>query len=102
MRILIQERNPEEFIRLLSGLQDARHAKYGSSVKLLEPNLKNSAGGLRDLHTVLWLLYGTGYCDIPDHIDKTTAISTLPFSRKLRRLCSTQNCRTRDRDTHPE
>jgi len=80
MRILIQERNPEEFIRLLSGLQDARHAKYGSSVKLLEPNLKNSAGGLRDLHTVLWLLYGTGYCDIPDHIDKTTAISTLLFS----------------------
>ena len=50
MRILIQERNPEDFIRLLSGIQDTRHTKYGSSVKLLEPNLKNSAGGLRDLH----------------------------------------------------
>lgn len=32
-----------------------RHAKYGNSAKLLEPNLKKSAGGLRDVHTILWL-----------------------------------------------
>ena len=32
-----------------------RHAKYGNSVKLLEPNVKNSAGGLRDAHAMLWL-----------------------------------------------
>ena len=36
----------------------ARHARYGSSVKLLEPNVKKSAGGLRDLHTVYWLYRG--------------------------------------------
>ncbi len=33
-----------------------RHERYGSSVKLLEPNVKKSAGALRDIHTVLWLL----------------------------------------------
>jgi [protein-PII] uridylyltransferase len=80
MRTLIQERSPEDFIRLLSHIQNERHAKYGNSAKLLEPNVKNSAGGLRDLHTVLWLMYGTGCCDLPEQIEKTTAVSTLLFS----------------------
>jgi [protein-PII] uridylyltransferase len=34
---------------------EKRHTKYGNSVKLLEPNIKYSAGGLRDLHVLLWL-----------------------------------------------
>ncbi len=38
----------------------SRHVRFGSSVKLLEPNIKKSAGGLRDLHTVFWLFRG---CD---------------------------------------
>jgi [protein-PII] uridylyltransferase len=32
-----------------------RHIRFGNSVKLLEPNVKKSAGGLRDIHAVLWL-----------------------------------------------
>jgi [protein-PII] uridylyltransferase len=32
-----------------------RHARFGEVVCLLEPNVKESAGGLRDLHTVLWV-----------------------------------------------
>jgi [protein-PII] uridylyltransferase len=32
--------------------------RFGSSVKLLEPNIKKSAGGLRDLHSVFWLYRG--------------------------------------------
>ncbi len=48
------------FIRqLLTGVE-LRHRKYGTSTKLLEPNVKNSAGGLRDLHALLWLFLGTG------------------------------------------
>jgi [protein-PII] uridylyltransferase len=39
---------------------ELRHRKYGHSTKLLEPNIKNSAGGLRDLHTVMWLGRSTG------------------------------------------
>ena len=37
---------------------EARHERFGSSVKLLEPNIKKSAGGLRDVHMVFWLHRG--------------------------------------------
>ncbi len=33
----------------------SRHHKYGLSPKVLEPNVKFSAGGLRDLHSVEWM-----------------------------------------------
>lgn len=49
-----------QYIQNLIIATELRHRKYGHSTKLLEPNVKNSAGGLRDLHTVLWLGRGTG------------------------------------------
>jgi [protein-PII] uridylyltransferase len=48
---------------LVGGLleeQQARHERFGNSVKLLEPNIKKSAGALRDLHSLFWLSIGTG------------------------------------------
>jgi len=36
-----------------------RHQRYGNSVKLLEPNIKKSAGSLRDFHALVWLYRGT-------------------------------------------
>jgi len=34
---------------------EARRGKYGSSVYILEPNIKESEGGLRDIQTALWV-----------------------------------------------
>lgn len=34
---------------------ESRYSKYGKSAKTLEPNLKMSAGALRDLHAVEWM-----------------------------------------------
>ena len=44
--------------RILTWLVDfnqARHAQFGDSSYLLEPNLKEGQGGLRDYHTMLWI-----------------------------------------------
>lgn len=43
------------FIKLKLLENDERRKKYGSSVYLLEPNLKEGEGGLRDLHSALWI-----------------------------------------------
>ncbi len=34
-----------------------RHSSYGNSPLLLEPNIKNTRGGIRDLHSAAWLYY---------------------------------------------
>jgi [protein-PII] uridylyltransferase len=35
--------------------RDARYRKHGASPYIGEPNVKESAGGLRDMHTAMWL-----------------------------------------------
>ena len=44
-----------EFVSAKLGERDARHAKQGSSRYLVEPNVKESKGGLRDLNTLFWI-----------------------------------------------
>ena len=61
----MREDNRTHFVNRISETRQIRHNKYGNSSKLLEPNIKNSAGGLRDIHTALWLLRGTGTIPIP-------------------------------------
>ena len=65
---------------------ELRHRKYGHSTKLLEPNIKNSAGGLRDLHTVLWFSRGTGLTKLPRSTRKNdTALTEMLRGSLLRK-----------------
>ena len=47
--------NPGGFIAAKLAERDQRHAKWGDSRFMLEPNVKEGKGGLRDLHTLTWL-----------------------------------------------
>lgn len=48
-------RRADRFVREKLEESRARHASYGGSVYLLEPDVKEGEGGLRDLHTALWI-----------------------------------------------
>ncbi|HXX47312.1 MAG TPA: [protein-PII] uridylyltransferase, partial [Myxococcota bacterium] len=45
----------EAFVAAKLAEQAKRHEAFGESLYLLQPNLKESVGGLRDYHTALWI-----------------------------------------------
>jgi [protein-PII] uridylyltransferase len=47
---------PEKFISQLIVLLQERHTQFGDSLYLLQPNVKEGAGGLRDYHGSYWAM----------------------------------------------
>lgn len=48
-------RNKDRFVREKLEETRLRHERYGGSVYLLEPDVKEGEGGLRDIHVALWI-----------------------------------------------
>ena len=55
MQQVAQLMQPAKFLADKLQEQDNRHAKFNDTAYNLEPNIKESPGGLRDLHMLLWL-----------------------------------------------
>ena len=51
----VLSRGAERFFQEKLAETRDRHQRYGDSVYLLEPQLKEGEGGLRDLHTAMWM-----------------------------------------------
>ena len=51
----VLNRNQQKFFQTKLKESRDRHRHYGDSIYLLEPQIKEGEGGLRDLHTALWL-----------------------------------------------
>lgn len=62
----IQDGSEAAFIRDKMAEREERHARTGDSRYLLEPNLKDGKGGLRDIQTIGWL---ARYCYRADRTD---------------------------------
>jgi [protein-PII] uridylyltransferase len=54
LSVLAPGGNPNDLIGSLAAEKRARHDRFGASLYLLEPNLKQGIGALRDLATALW------------------------------------------------
>jgi [protein-PII] uridylyltransferase len=52
--------DPQAFFKAKRLEQEQRHAKFNESAYSLEPNLKESPGGLRDLQVILWVSRASG------------------------------------------
>jgi len=55
-----QQLDPQHFLTAKIAEQNERHSKSNDTGYNLEPNVKESPGGLRDLHTILWLAQSQG------------------------------------------
>ncbi len=51
----VAERDHAGFIAAKLKERDERHARIGASRYMVEPNIKEGKGGLRDLHTLFWM-----------------------------------------------
>ncbi len=55
-----------EFVQLMMDHREERHQRFGDHAYLLEPNIKESRGGFRDIQAALWtsqVLYGINSID---------------------------------------
>ncbi len=60
-----------EFLEAKLAERDQRHEKLGDSRYVLEPNVKEGKGGLRDLHTLFWIArYLYQVSDVEDLVGK--------------------------------
>lgn len=67
---------PNDFIRGKLGEQQNRHDRYSNTEYALEPNIKSSPGGLRDLQVIEWITLrcfgeGLGNLNEPDFLSET-------------------------------
>ncbi len=55
LRENVFRRDFAKFLETTLAERDQRYRKFGASPYIGEPNIKESAGGLRDMHTAMWL-----------------------------------------------
>lgn len=83
---MVERRRAVLCTQLIAARRDERR-KYGESVYLLEPHIKRSRGGLRDLHLLRWLWFVKAGVAEPDRLHGMGVISKFDY----RRLHSARN-----------
>ncbi|WP_395647187.1 [protein-PII] uridylyltransferase [Terricaulis sp.] len=83
----VADKDHSAFIAAKLKERDERHAKVGQSRYMVEPNIKEGKGGLRDLHTLFWMArHSYGFSRPQDYVDAGvfTEEEQFVFRRALR------------------
>lgn len=89
---LFKNLNRKKFIQQKCSEQELRHSKFNSNSYLLEPNIKESKGCLRDLHYISWLVRATYEAEKPEQalsnhiIDRKTFLKLNTQFKKLAQI----------------
>src|SRR5579864_4770174 len=83
----IVRKTSAEFIDAKLAERDERHEKLGDSRYVVEPNVKEGKGGLRDLHTLFWI---AKYVYRVDNIEKLVDLKVLS-PKEAQRFARAQN-----------
>jgi [protein-PII] uridylyltransferase len=86
---------PADFFKAKFKEQDNRHAKFNDTAYNLEPNIKESPGGLRDLHMILWLAQSQNLGKSWLELAKNKLISNTELRQIKRHQCNLQTLRIR-------
>ena len=87
----LKEDTKADLIKRLIEDSEERYKKYGSSPKMLEPNVKYSAGGLRDLQIVEWM-YIFSRKELFNKQQEATQIETFLNILKENKISSVDEC----------
>ncbi len=80
-----------DFVEAKLKESETRHKRFGESRYLVEPNVKDGKGGLRDLHTLIWILKFAYKVDTISKLINVGALTkeeAVPFAEAQRFLLS--------------
>ena len=77
----IMKGSAAQFVKEKLAERDLRHRRLGDSRYLVEPNVKEGKGGLRDLHTLFWI---AKYIYRVDNIEKLIDLKVLSVEESAR------------------
>jgi [protein-PII] uridylyltransferase len=72
----VMTRETQPLVQSLADVTRARHEKFGNTIFHLEPNVKDTPGGLRDCNVALWLSLLTSMEQLHDWPDPKSLLST--------------------------
>jgi len=72
----LMTREAQSLLQSLAELTRARHEKFGNTIFHLEPNVKDTPGGLRDCNVALWLSLLSSMDKLHDWPDPKSLLST--------------------------
>jgi [protein-PII] uridylyltransferase len=95
LRNTVLKRHSRRIIDWLIETNEARHLRFGDSASLLQPNLKEGLGGLRDFHTMLWIAKIKSGIQQARDLEYYGHLSHAEFSKFFKSLAFIWNIRNR-------